>query len=320
MNPAVSIILPAFNRLKYLRPAVDSVLAQSFHDWELLIADDGSGHETRDYLRALHDGHRIRVLPLDHTGNPARVRNAALREATGEYIAFLDSDDVWTPDKLQIQVSRLNSAGGFQWSYTAFSLIDSEGRAIVRPGAERSGPFIGNTLDRLVREEALIVTPSVLVGRRLIEKTGGYNEKLRACEDYELWMRLASHAEADFIDQPLVRVRRHQEHSFDDITCLESLRRALEMTQRYGVAAHLHGLLSKRRASVSANLAKAHAIGRHPMRVVATLASSAPYSWRHAAWWSGALQAITRAFAPESAVRALRQYRRGGRAGTGPAP
>jgi glycosyltransferase involved in cell wall biosynthesis len=320
VTPAVSIILPAFNRLKYLRPAVDSVLAQSFHDWELLIADDGSGPETRDYLRALHDGHRIRVLRLDHTGNPARVRNVALREATGDYIAFLDSDDVWTPDKLQMQLSRLSSVGGFQWSYTAFSLIDGEGRAIVRPGAERRGPHLGSTLDRLVREEALIVTPSVVVRRRLIEKAGGYDEKLLACEDLELWMRLASHADADYIEQPLTRVRRHQEHSFDDITCLENLRRALEMTQRYAASAHLHGLLNERRASVSANLARAHAIGRRPLRVVATLASSAPYSWRHAAWWSGALEAITRAFAPESAVRALRRYRRGGRAGTGPAP
>ena len=320
MAPTVSIVLPVFNRLRYLRTALDSVFEQSFQDWELLIADDGSDVETRDHLRTLQDGHRIKVLWLAHTGNPSAVRNAALRDATGDYIAFLDSDDVWTPGKLQTQIARLHSTGAFKWSYTGFSLVDDSGNAITRPRMQRSGPFVGSTLDRLVREEALIVTPSVVVRRDLIELAGGYNEELLACEDYELWMRLASHAEADFIDEPLVLVRRHAEHSFDDITCLENLRRAIELTRRSGAAPHLDTLLKKRRAIVSANLARAHAVARHRLRVVGALLSSAPYSWRHAAWWQGGLEALTRAFVPERAIRALRKYRHGGRVGTGMLP
>ena len=320
MAPAVSIIVPVFNRLRFLRTALDSVFEQSFQDWELHIADDGSDVETREYLRTLHDGHRIKVLWLAHTGNPSAVRNAAMREATGDYIAFLDSDDVWTPGKLQTQIARLRSPDAFEWSYTGFDLVDDSGNAIVRPRMQRSGPIGDRILDRLVREEALIVTPSVVVRRELIEKAGGYSEALLACEDFELWMRLASRAEADFVDEPLVLVRRHAQHSFDDITCLENLRLAVEMTQRSGAAAHLDALLRKRRAIVSANLAKAHATAKHRSRVVATLLSSAPYSWPYAAWWAGALQAMARAFAPLRVLRALRQYRHGGRLGTGPAP
>ena len=91
--PGVSVILPAFDRLVFLEAAVDSVLAQTYADWELVIADDGSAPQTRAYLQGVHDA-RVRILWLAHCGNPGRVRNAALAVATGRYVAFLDSEDV----------------------------------------------------------------------------------------------------------------------------------------------------------------------------------------------------------------------------------
>src|SRR5258708_34074473 len=109
-TPAISIILPTFNRLKYLRLAVDSVFAQTFADWELLIADDGSDEETRAYLRGLENLPRVKVIWLSHSGNPSAVRNAALREARGDYIAFLDSDDMWMPAKLEPQIYVLTAS------------------------------------------------------------------------------------------------------------------------------------------------------------------------------------------------------------------
>src|SRR6185312_17059667 len=92
-TPLVSVVLPTFGRLHYLRPTVDCIRRQSFEDWELLVADDGSDAETREYLRALATESRVRVIWLAHTGVPAIVRNTALHEARGEYVAFLDSDD-----------------------------------------------------------------------------------------------------------------------------------------------------------------------------------------------------------------------------------
>src|SRR5262245_58677498 len=125
--PTVSIILPTFNRLHYLRPAVDSVFAQSFTDWELIIADDGSDEATRAYLGDLAVRPGVRVLWLKHHGTPAPVRNAALREARGEYIAFLDSDDVWMPAKLARQIESLRRRPARQWAYTAFTIVDGAG-------------------------------------------------------------------------------------------------------------------------------------------------------------------------------------------------
>src|SRR5882672_10472844 len=106
---AVSIILPTFNRLEFLRPAIDSVFAQTFMDWDLIIADDGSAEPTRAYLRTLVSQPRVKVIWLAHTGNLSAVRNAALRAAQGEYIAFLDSDDLWMPVKLKHQMAALRA-------------------------------------------------------------------------------------------------------------------------------------------------------------------------------------------------------------------
>jgi glycosyltransferase involved in cell wall biosynthesis len=323
VQPLVSIIVPVFNRLKYLRAAIDSVFEQSFKDWELLIADDGSGPETRDYLRTLDHGGRVRVLWLLHCGNPAAVRNAALREAKGEFIAFLDSDDLWTPDKLRTQIASLrHPAMGDsvvrEWSYTGFALVGDSGDPISGAQMKPRAAIGGRLLDQLVREEARIVTPSVVVRRDMMERAGGYNEELLVCEDYELWMRLASYGEADFVDEPLVLVRRHGEHSFDDITCLENLRRALEIVRCSGTASHLQAVLARRRATVSTNLAKRHALGGHRFRVLATLFFSARYSWLYRDWWTGALAAVVRAFAPENALRVIRKYRRGAGVGIEP--
>ena len=91
-RPWVSIVVPTFDRLEYVRPALDSVFAQTWNDWDLIIADDGSGEELRAYLRALESRPRVKVVWLPHRGVPSAVRNAAIREATGTHVAFTCAD------------------------------------------------------------------------------------------------------------------------------------------------------------------------------------------------------------------------------------
>ena len=107
MSPAVSVIMPTFNRLEFLKPAVLSVLGQTFEDWELIIADDGSSEATREYLQTLKNHPRVQVILMPHTGKPSVVSNEALRHTRGEYVAFLDSDDLWLPTKLETQLRSL---------------------------------------------------------------------------------------------------------------------------------------------------------------------------------------------------------------------
>ena len=188
-QPLVSIVLPTFGRLQYLRPTIDSIYRQTLQDWELVIADDGSDEETRAYLRTLESDSRVRPVWLAHSGIPAIVRNAALQAARGEYIAFIDSDDLWAPEKLARQVETLRARPTCGWSFTAVSHIDGFGRPLAEPVFGPWIPSEGAIFERLVRGPVLIRTPSVLARRELIVQAGGFDESIRSAEDYDLWLR-----------------------------------------------------------------------------------------------------------------------------------
>jgi glycosyltransferase involved in cell wall biosynthesis len=312
MQPAVSIILPTFNRLQYLRAAIDSVFGQTFQDWELIIADDGSDAETWTYLDTLAGVPRVKLLRLSHTANPPAVRNTALREARAEYIAFLDSDDVWMPQKLQLQIASLRSQRTRRWSYTRCVMVDALLNPVGAARDESRAAIDGWILDELLKAEVVVVQSSVIAARDLIAAAGGYPEDLPVCGDYELYVQLARRSQVDFVDRPLVLVRRHRQHYSDDITALTDLRRFIEKMQRRGTPTHLESVLGRRRAQVSAGIARGHAANGNRIRVLGTLAHSAPYSWRYRAWWYGIVAAMIRAFAP-SGVRAIVRRRLRGR-------
>lgn len=310
MAATVSIIIPVFNRLHYLRAAVDSVLAQTFEDWELIIADDASGPETQQYMRdvSASAGPRVRVLWLKHLGNPDAVRNAALREVRTPYVAFLDSDDVWLPRKLEAQVESMRSWGTREWSYTRCLFVDGAGQ----PLSGRSLPYPqvkdGWILEPVLRGEAAVAQSSLLVTREALAAVGGYPEDMPGIGDYELCTRLALRSEIAFVDEPLVLLRHHEEHYFnDDVLALTELRYFFEKMQRLRVAPHMEDLLRRRRAEVAAGLARSCSASGKRLRALTTLAASARYSWRYRQWWVGAMAATTRAVAPQWLWRTLRR-------------
>lgn len=307
MSFAVSIILPTFNRLEFLRPAIDSVVAQTFEDWELVIADDGSSADTRTYLRTLCDPPRVKVIWLRHTARPSVVRNAALCEAQGEYVAFMDSDDVWLPKKLEIQIASLRGHPARKWSYTGVALVDGSGNPIA-PARCWPAPA-GWILEKLLTGETVIALPSVVVSRQLLEQLGAFDEELVMCEDDELWFRLAAHSEIDGVDEPLTLIRRHGQHSGSDIMAWQDRRRVFEKALRASRGGHLDSILRKLRAEMSAGLAKSQAASGMRIDALGTLFSSAPHAWRYPRCWLGALGATARAFAPQSVRTLLRRYR-----------
>jgi glycosyltransferase involved in cell wall biosynthesis len=297
--------LPTFNRLQYLRPAVNSVLAQTFTDWELIVADDGSEDETAAYLEGLANAPRVTLLRLPHTGNPGAVRNAAWRVARGEYIAFLDSDDVWLPQKLALQVASLRSHPERGWSHTAFSLIDDTGvpptgRRVWWPATE--GPI----LERLITMEVVIAIPSVMVRLRLLERLGGFDVKQRMCEDYDLWLRLAAVSEIDGVRDTLLYVRTHAEHFHRDPIVFEDRGRALEKLLAANPDRSLQTMLRRERAKVAAGLARSHAIDGGRWAALMALVRSSQYSCGYPEWWLGGAEAAARAVAPASILRIVR--------------
>ena len=307
-SPTVSIIMPTFDRLEFLEPAIASVFAQTFGDWELIIADDGSSDPARAYLRRLQDHPRVQVIWMPHTGKPSIPSNAAIREARGEYLAFLDSDDVWLPEKLESQIASLRRHPERGWSYTQFALIDSSGQR-ADPARTRRWPTpTGWILEKLLEEETVIAQPSVVVSRSLLLELGAFDEELVMCYDDELWFRLAAHSQIDGVDEPLTLVRRHAQHSGSDIIAWRDRRRVFEKALFANRDPNLDATLRKLRARMSAGLARSQAASGRRLDAFATLGASAPHCWRYPRSWVGALLAVVRACAPQSVRTLARRY------------
>ncbi|HEY8520469.1 MAG TPA: glycosyltransferase [Gammaproteobacteria bacterium] len=293
-TPAVSIVLPTYERLPFLRAAVESVFAQTFTDWELIVADDGSGAETKAYLRGL-ESDRVRVLHLEHGGRPSRARNAALAAARAELVAFLDSDDLWEPMKLERQLAAMRAEPECRWSYTAFVIVNAEGEPLDSERKRRWVPYGGRIFRETVRGRAQIRTPAVVARTALVRAVGGFDERIVRGEDYDLWMRLALQSPVCVIDEPLVHVRRHAEHARrTDYLAYEGRDYSLRK-----LAARLAGadraLVREERARNALAHAAAVAARGERWRSLAPLARSLPFGWQHPAWWRGAVKATLRA-------------------------
>lgn len=204
--PDVSVVIPTFNRRALLLEAVESVRTQTFTDWELVVADDGSTDGSAESVEALGDP-RIRVLRLPRVGRAAVARNTGVRAARGEWVAFLDSDDVWEPRKLDVQVDAMRAAG-VRWSYTGLVLVDDARRPVpFRAGGFR--PCSGHILRELLTSEAGATMSTLMVSRALLEEVGGLDEDLRLRDDLDLVLRLAACEPVVAVDESLTRLREH---------------------------------------------------------------------------------------------------------------
>ena len=195
-KPLVSVIIPTYNRSGKLYEAVESVLAQDFRDFELIIVDDGS---TDDSVRGLAAYTSIKLIRQSNRGVSA-ARNRGIAAARGRLIAFLDSDDLWMKSKLACQTAFFESHPATQICQTQEIWL----RRGVRVNPKRKHQKIGG----MIFEQSLplcIVSPSAVMMRKgLLEEFGGFNEQLPACEDYDLWLRISTRYPIELIDTPLI--------------------------------------------------------------------------------------------------------------------
>ena len=197
MEPAVSIIIPTYNRWPMLGAAVESVLAQSYRDFELIVVDDGSTDGTATEL--VQFGSKLRYFQQDRSGVSV-ARNLGVLKSRGRLIAFLDSDDLWRPDKLKIQVRFMDSSPEVQICQTDEVWIRHGVR--VNPRIKHRKPS-GDIFERSL--DLCLVSPSaVMMTRELFDRSGGFDESLPVCEDYDLWLRIARDYPLPLIAQRLV--------------------------------------------------------------------------------------------------------------------
>jgi len=197
-DPSVSAVIPSYNRFSFLVQAVESVFRQSFESWELVVVDDGSTDETRDFLNSMRDP-RVRSVRQENAG-VSSARNRGVAESRAPLVAFLDSDDLWMPGKLAAQVEFFSLNSGAAICQTE-EIWERRGRR-VNPGlkhAKKSGRIFRDCLP------LCIVSPSAVMMRRsAFDKLGGFDESLPACEDYDLWLRAALRFEIHTLPEPLI--------------------------------------------------------------------------------------------------------------------
>jgi glycosyltransferase involved in cell wall biosynthesis len=292
-GPLVSIITPTYNRQPYLREAVESVLAQSYGRWEMVIVDDGSTDGTRAYLETLADP-RVRVVRRAHCGNAAVGRNVAARAAQGVYYAFLDHDDLWLPEKLAVQLEDLRRHPECGWSYVADVYVDEQAREMPSL-AGRWAPYGGWILEPVLDCRARIATSAVMVEKRLFEAVGGFTEPAFPCEDLDLWIRLAEASPAAVVSLPLVKKRVHpRDHSTTHLAVQACMNRIYGDFLSRTDSARLRRRCRRQRARVNVNMvdacrwAGAHADAREALRVSFRYAGWSP------AWWIALLKTLLR--------------------------
>jgi glycosyltransferase involved in cell wall biosynthesis len=232
----VSVIIPTYNYARYIAGAVNSVLAQTYHNYEIVVVDDGSTDETR---QALGDSLDKITYIYQHNRGVSAARNVGIERSHGDLIAFLDADDVWVPDKLDRQVRFLRD-------HPSIGLMCSDAEHIN--DGQRDAPTSPQSLDRSIRlhddmtvkeafrvllETNFIITSTVVIRRECIRQVGVFDESLRSVEDRDLWLRTARHFPLAYVPGAVVQKRSHPSNlSADGALCTESRIRVLEKVER----------------------------------------------------------------------------------------
>jgi glycosyltransferase involved in cell wall biosynthesis len=202
MTPTVSVVIATYNYGRYLAGALRSVLAQTFTDYEILVIDDGSTDDTPHVVKPFLGDPRVSYRRTDHVGQPG-AKNAGIRAAQGRFIAFLDADDLWLPNKLARQVELLQRDSALGVVHARRRLIDADSWELeyTQPALPR-----GNVLEAVYLNN-FVCFSSVVVRREVFERVGLFDERLPVAIDYDLWLRVAPLFRFDHTDEPLVMYR-----------------------------------------------------------------------------------------------------------------
>jgi glycosyltransferase involved in cell wall biosynthesis len=240
--PEVSVVIPAYNAARYLGAAVESVLAQTFDDLEVLVVDDGSTDGSADLVADL--GPKVRVIRQPNSG-VSSARNRGIAESAGRYLAFLDADDTWLPEKLERQLAALRASPAGRFCYTAFVIADAE----LQPIELRRAALSGTARETLLLDGNVVGASTPLCERELLAEAGQFDPSLSQCADWDMWIRVAAHTDFLYLDEPLVNYRQHGTNMSNDPRLLEE--DSVEVLERAFAAPDLDpGLAGRRRQAM----------------------------------------------------------------------
>ena len=204
----VSVIIPTYNRESFISEAIQSVLDQTYKDFEIIVVNDGSIDNTIEVLERFKN--KIKVINQSNSER-AVSRNNGVKNSSGEYIALLDSDDLWIEDKLQKQVEVLDKMKDIILTYGQSYRINEKGKKIKIAKRQTKG-FSGNVFENLLYRN-FIVSATPMIRREYFEQTSGFQTKYIPYEDWEFWIRFSLFGKFYFLDEPLAYYRIHPEQS-----------------------------------------------------------------------------------------------------------
>jgi glycosyltransferase involved in cell wall biosynthesis len=206
--PVVSVILPTYNCANFLPHSIQSILSQTYDSYEIIVVDDGSTDNTKEVLNPFMQ--RISYIKLEQNKGLPAARNIGIKSALGKYIAFIDADDIWLPEKLQTDIKYFETHSEISMVYSKHINIEENGRHL--DGDTRKRLPSGNIFIQLFSEQNFIITSSVVVKKDVFETTGLFDEQLFNCQDWDMWLRITFYFKVAGINKTLVKYR-HNPHS-----------------------------------------------------------------------------------------------------------
>jgi glycosyltransferase involved in cell wall biosynthesis len=206
--PVISVVVPAYNAEKTIKNTIQSVQQQTFNDFEIIVIDNGSIDNTKKVLYSIEDP-RLKVLSYSRNIRVCGARNSGMYHSTGEFIAFLDADDLWTPDKLELQLKALKQhpEAGVSYSWTCFMDVNEKGEPLSFYPTSQSY-FQGNVYKHLLIQNFIHNGSNTLIRKQVIDAVGEFDTSLIACEDWDYWLRIAAHSNFVVIPKYQILYRR----------------------------------------------------------------------------------------------------------------
>lgn len=210
--PKVSVIIPTYNNSQYIVEALNSVLLQTYRDFEVIIVDDGSTDNTYKNITGIITAHPnlLKYIYQENRGLPS-ARNIGIKNSCGEYIALLDSDDAWLTNKLEQTINNLEENSEISMVYSDMYLVNRQGDILHKWLQTKNNFCEGYIYNQLIKEN-FIIPSSVVIRRRLLDEVGYFDENITYAEDYDLWLRIAEKNKIGLVNHPLVKWRQHDKN------------------------------------------------------------------------------------------------------------
>jgi glycosyltransferase involved in cell wall biosynthesis len=266
-TPLVTVLIPAFNAAATIRRALDSALAQTYRQLEIIVVDDGSKDGTSEIVLA-YDDSRIRLVRLPSNRGESGAMNAGIAAAKGDLVAFLDADDEWLPAKLAIQVNAMRDRPNAAMVSCGCRFVDRQGDVLRDEAGVPSPPLKGSEVWRSLLAETLIAKPSVVARTAALRAVGSFNTDLVIGADQDMWIRLGIIGDIEFVDDILTIVHdtagslTKVHASKIDTYMLPMIKQHIDQ-QRHLLSRHeIRHILGMRYASVGRNLYTAGSLPR----------------------------------------------------------